>query len=155
MQEKSKEEQTIDGDGSGPITPEKSEVKKPKAEKPAVKKEPELKTSKTYRLNIYVNDPLPQANDITVEICVGTVTYDEATDKTTTQSINPKYEALFNNFSNITYEMETSDAPVQRLRSEGKEWVMNLPNAIKLPVSPKISFFAKDIKVINEEPIIE
>ena len=146
MQEKNKAKLTVDGDGSGPIAV---------AEKPAVKKEKEIKTHKTYRLNIYVDDPLPQANDITVEICVGTVMYEEATDTISTECLNPKYSALFNVFSNMTYEMETSDAPIQRLRSEGKEWMLNLPNAIDLNVGQGKHFSSRNMDVINEEPIIE
>ena len=152
MQEENKEKQIVDGDGSGPIAVEEKPVAKVK---PVVKKEKEIKTHKTYRLNIYVDDPLPQASDITVEICVGTVTYDEATDAVSTECLNPKYSALFNVFSNMTYEMETSDAPIQRLRSEGKEWVLNLPNALDLNVGRGRHFFAKDVSIINEEPIIE
>ena len=155
MQEKNKEEQTVDGDGSGPILLEEPKVEKPKAEAPKVKKEPKIETHKTYSIDIRVNDPLPQANDITVDISIGTVIYDEATDTITTQSANPKYQALFTRLSNITYYLETKDAPIPMTRSLGKEWAMNLPNAIDLLVHPErnIRFTALAPVIINEEPI--
>lgn len=156
MQEENKEEQTIDGDASGPIVikeSEKAEVEAPK--KPVVKKEPKIETHKTYSIDIHVNDPLPQANDITVDISIGTVTYNEATDTISTNSNNPKYSSLFTRFSHMTYYLETEDAPIPMTRSLGKEWAMNLPNAIDLLVHPErnVRFFALAPVVINEEPI--
>ena len=156
MQEENKEERTIDGDASGPIVtkePEKAEVEVPK--KPVVKKEPKIETHKTYSIDIHVNDPLPQANDITVDISIGTIQYDEATDIISTNSLSPKYNSLFNRLCNMTYYLETGDAPIPMTRSLGKEWVMNLHNAIELLVHPErnVKFFALAPVVINEEPI--
>ena len=156
MQEENKEEQTIDGDASGPIVikeSEKAEVEAPK--KPVGKKEPKIETHKTYSIDVHVNDPLPQANDITVDISIGTIQYDEATDIISTNSLSPKYNSLFNRLCNMSYYLETEDAPIPMTRSLGKEWAMNLPNAIDLLVHPErnVRFFALAPVVINEEPI--
>ena len=157
MQEKNKEEPTIEGDASGPIVPtkpEKAKVETP--EKPVAKKEKEVETYKTYSIDIHVNDPLPQANDVTVDISIGAVTYDEATDTVSTESNNPKYQALFNRFSRMPYMLETKDAPLLITRGMEKEWVMNLHNAMDLLVHPErnIRFFASAPVIVNEEPII-
>ena len=157
MQEKNEEEPIIEGDASGPIISTKPEKAKVEAsEKPVVKKEKEVKTHKIYSTDIHVNDPLPQANDVTIDISIGAVTYDEATDTVSTESNNPKYQALFNRFSRMPYMLETKDAPILITRTMEKEWAMNLHNAMDLLVHPErnIRFFAAAPVIINEEPII-
>ena len=136
---------------------EKAVVEYAKAEVPEVIKEPEIKTHKIYAMEVHVNDPLPQANDITVDIVVGNVTYDEATDMITTASVSPKYEAMFNHFDQMSYYIETDDAPLLMSRSLGKDWALNLPNAIPASLTVNeargVRFFATKAQIANEEPI--
>ena len=136
---------------------EKAVVEDAKAEVPEVIKEPEIKTHKIYAMEVHVNDPLPQANDITVDIVVGNVTYDEATDTITTASVNPKYEAMFNHFSRMSYYIETEDAPLVMTYSLGRDWALNLWKAIpeSLVVNERrgVRFFVTEPQIASEEPI--
>ena len=162
MIEEEKTEEVADGDGSGPITPPKDKAPRKQATKKVkepveevVVPEPEIKTHKTYSIEIHVNDPLPQANDITVDLVIGSVTYEEATDTVYTSCHHPKYEALFNKFSQMSYYMKTDDAPAIVIRAAGKDWAMNLHRATNLLVNRNrnVSFFATEPKITNEEPI--
>ena len=172
MIEDKKTEETVDGDsdGSGPISKPKAKtarkqtvqkveepVEEVVVEEPEVVVEPEPQTYKTYSIEIHVNDPLPQANDVTVDIIVGQVTYDEATDMITTASVSPKYEAMFNHFDQMSYYIETDDAPLLMSRSLGKDWALNLPNAIPASLTVNeargVRFFATKAQIANEEPI--
>ena len=166
------EEEKTDSDGSGPIsqpiakTPRKRAAKKVEepiqevVEEPVEEisvPEPEIKTNKTYSIEVHVNDPLPQANDITQDIIVGNVSYNEATDEVTTESVNPKYEAMFNHFSQISYYIETEDAPLVMTRSLGKDWALNLykaiPNSLIVNERRGVKFFATEPQIASEEPI--
>ena len=170
MIEEEKTEGEVSSDGSGPITPPKPKaprkqtakaVEKPVeevvVEEPKVVMEPEPQTHKTYAIEIHVNDPLPQANDVTQDIVIGNVSYDEATDIITTSSMNPKYEAMFNHFSQMSYYIETDDAPLVMTRSLGRDWALNLWKAIpaSLTVNERrgVRFFATEPQIANEEPI--
>ena len=171
MIEEEKIEEEISSDGSGPISPpkakttrkrttkkaEKPVIEDAKAEVPEVIEEPKIKTHKVYAMEVHVNDPLPQANDITVDIVVGNVTYDEATDTVTTVSVSPKYEAMFNHFSQMSYYIETEDAPLVMTRSLGKEWALNLSKAIPASLTVnerrRVRFFVTDPQIASEEPI--
>ena len=155
MPEKTREEQTTDGDGNGSIVTVE-EPEKTVSKEPVIKKEKVIATHKTYSIDIHVNDPLPQANDVTVDISIGAVVYDEATDTVSTESSNPKYQALFNRFSRMPYMLETKDAPILITRTMEKEWAMNLHNAKDLLVHPErnVRFFAAAPVIVNEEPII-
>ena len=171
MIEEEKIEEEISSDGSGPISPPKAKttrkrttkkVEKPviedgKAEVPEVIEEPKIKTHKTYVIEIHVNDPLPQANDISVDVVVGQIIYDEATDTVSSSATNSKYDTMFNRFVRMGYFMETEDAPVLMTPAAGKNWAMNLHKAVPKSLivnEPRgIYFTANAPQISNEEPI--
>ena len=116
----------------------------------------EVVMKKTYSSAVMVNDPLPQANDIFVERQVGTVNYNEATDEVTAYCMIPSYEAMFNRFAQITYYIETNDAPIPITKSQGEYWMMNLHKALSLKVNEErnIVFWVTEPIVATEEPVI-
>tara|TARA_Y100000310_G_scaffold143319_1_gene142690 strand:+ start:308 stop:739 length:432 start_codon:yes stop_codon:yes gene_type:complete len=118
---------------------------------------PPVVMKKTYSSAVMVNDPLPQANDIFVERQIGTVVYDEVTETVTTHCMMPNYEALFNRFSGMTYYVETNDAPIPMIRTDGEKWMKNLYKAISLKVNEErnITFWVTEPAVINEEPVLQ
>ena len=75
----------------------------------------------------------------------------------TTASVSPKYEAMFNHFDQMSYYIETDDAPLLMSRSLGKDWALNLPNAIPASLTVNeargVRFFATKAQIANEEPI--
>ena len=133
------------------MTTKKTAKKKTVVEEPVV-----IPTIKTYTSAVMVNDPLPQANDIFVERQVGTVNYNEATNEVTTYCMIPRYEAMFNRFSRMTYYIETNDAPIPITKSNGEQWMKNLYNALSLKVNEErnISFWVTEPIIATEEPVI-
>ena len=117
---------------------------------------PPVVMKKTYSSAVMVNDPIHQANDIFVERQVGNVGYNEATGEVTTACMIPKYEAMFNRFANMTYYIETNDAPIPITKSQGEQWMKNLCNALSLTVNEErhIDFWVTEPIVVTEEPVI-
>ena len=64
---------------------------------------------------------------------------------------------MFNHFSQMSYYIETEDAPLVMTYSLGKDWALNLhkaiPNSLIVNERRGVKFFATEPQIASEEPV--